>query len=129
MPAAPRKQCRKPGCNKLSISTYCEVHAKKKEAELKNQQREYEKLRGTRTERGYNNRWLKASKAFRTGKVCVMCEKRGVAKLAECTDHIIPHKGDEELFWDETNWQPLCIACNTAKAASEEGGFGNMRKI
>ena len=23
-------------------------------------------------------------------------------------DHIKPHKGDETLFWDETNWQALC---------------------
>ncbi len=129
MPAAPRKQCRKPGCNRLSTSAYCEEHARKKEVEVKKQQRDYDKLRGTRTERGYNNRWLKASKLFRAGKVCVMCEAKGIAKLSECTDHIIPHKGDDGLFWDESNWQPLCISCNTSKASSEEGGFGNMRKI
>ncbi|WP_196941894.1 hypothetical protein [Pseudooceanicola algae] len=24
------------------------------------------------------------------------------------TDHIVPHKGDQRLFWDKNNWQPCC---------------------
>jgi 5-methylcytosine-specific restriction endonuclease McrA len=23
-------------------------------------------------------------------------------------DHIIPHRGDDRLFWDRSNWQALC---------------------
>lgn len=46
---------------------------------------------------------------------------------AEVVDHKIPHKGDMKLFWDESNWQPLCIRCNSVKSAREEGGFGNDR--
>ena len=26
----------------------------------------------------------------------------------EVTDHVIPHKGDQALFWDHDNWQPAC---------------------
>lgn len=24
------------------------------------------------------------------------------------TDHVIPHKGDMILFWDQSQWQPAC---------------------
>lgn len=33
-----------------------------------------------------------------------------VGRLAavEVTDHIVPHRGDQTLFWDEANWQSSC---------------------
>ena len=27
---------------------------------------------------------------------------------ATVVDHIVPHRGDKKLFWDQSNWQPLC---------------------
>jgi 5-methylcytosine-specific restriction protein A len=31
-------------------------------------------------------------------------------------DHVIPHKGDRALFWDEANnWQALCARCHALK--------------
>ena len=30
-------------------------------------------------------------------------------------DHIVPHRGDARLFWDEDNWQPLCKSCHDRK--------------
>nr|DAE96978.1 MAG TPA: HNH endonuclease [Caudoviricetes sp.] len=42
-------------------------------------------------------------------------------------DHIIPHRGDQKLFWDMSNWQALCHNCHSAKTAREDGGFGNKR--
>ena len=44
---------------------------------------------------------------------------------ATVVDHIIPHKGDMDIFWDEDNWQPLCKRCHDQKTATENGGFGN----
>lgn len=130
MPSAPLRPCRKVGCNKLGTTPYCEEHSKKrKEAKVK-KTRDYDKLRGTRTERGYDNRWLKASKQFIKGKVCVNCEKNGVYKMSECTDHKIPVSGpDDPLFWDKTNWNPLCKNCHSEKTAKEDGAFGNKKVI
>jgi 5-methylcytosine-specific restriction protein A len=44
---------------------------------------------------------------------------------AECVDHVKAHRGDYALFWEPRNhWAP-CLACNSKKAALEEGAFGN----
>jgi 5-methylcytosine-specific restriction protein A len=49
---------------------------------------------------------------------CVRC---GV--FAQVVDHVVPHRGDMGLFWDETNWAPMCKRCHDRKTASEDGRF------
>ncbi|WP_267386525.1 HNH endonuclease signature motif containing protein [Sphingomonas sp. GC_Shp_3] len=40
-------------------------------------------------------------------------------------DHKRPHRGDERLFWDETNLQTLCKHCHDSrKQRAEAGGRG-----
>jgi hypothetical protein len=39
---------------------------------------------------------------------CVGCLAIGVKRKATLVDHIVPHRGDQSLFWNSTNWQPLC---------------------
>jgi len=52
-----------------------------------------------------------------------MHSKRGRFELATVVDHIIPHRGDLGLFWDEENWQSLCGTChNSAKHRQELAG-------
>lgn len=46
-------------------------------------------------------------------------------RLATVVDHVIPHRGDMELFWDSDNWQSMHKQCHDKKTASEDGGFGN----
>jgi 5-methylcytosine-specific restriction protein A len=55
----------------------------------------------------------------------VPCLERGITEEAKCVDHVIAHKGDQRLFWLESNWVACCVRCNSRKAASSEGGFGN----
>jgi len=43
-------------------------------------------------------------------------------------DHIIPHKGNWDLFTDLKNLQGLCHAHHAEKTAAENGGFGNKPK-
>lgn len=73
--------------------------------------------RPTAARRGYGHRWQVRSRAFlRANPVCVDCEREGRPSLATVVDHIIPHKGDWMLFWDEQgNWQALCAAHHGAK--------------
>ena len=86
----------------------------------------YEKQRGTASQRGYTTTWRRARKIYLTNNFfCAECKRHGIARLATIVDHIIPHRGDEKLMWDEDNWQPLCDTCHNRKTARQDGGFGN----
>lgn len=74
--------------------------------------------------RGYGRRWREESAAFLARPENRSCAC-GCGRRADMVDHRRAHKGDAALFWDRSNWQPMARACNSAKAAREEGGFGN----
>ena len=71
------------------------------------------------TRRGYDRRW----KAFRLSfladnPTCVECAKQGLVVEATVVDHITPHKGDPEAFWNGP-FQALCATCHNRKSAKE----------
>lgn len=72
----------------------------------------------------YGRQWRKAKKAFLVDNpLCVMCQKAGQLIAATVVDHIKPHKGNISLFWDKSNWQPLCQTHhNSTKQAFEKSG-------
>ncbi len=71
--------------------------------------RRTDRRRGTSAERGYGAKWQRLSIAYRRANpLCVECRREGRVGPAECVDHIIPHKGDPDLFWDQSNWQSSC---------------------
>jgi 5-methylcytosine-specific restriction enzyme A len=37
-------------------------------------------------------------------------------------DHIIPHKGNQKLFWDTKNWQSLCEMHHNRKTMTQDMG-------
>lgn len=39
---------------------------------------------------------------------CEYCDKQGYVTAATIVDHIVPHKGNEALFFDPDNLQSLC---------------------
>ncbi len=42
-----------------------------------------------------------------------MCQWHGHVTAATVVDHIVPHRGDNALFWDSANnWQSLCGPCH-----------------
>ena len=55
------------------------------------------------------SRWQKARASFlKSHPMCVMCSNEGRVTAANVVDHIKAHAGDQALFWDKANWQPLC---------------------
>lgn len=79
-------------------------------------------------EQGYGARWKRARLSFlKINPLCAECGKAGRLTRARLIDHITPHKGDMELFWDTNNWQSLCMSCHSIKTAREDGGFGNTK--
>lgn len=75
----------------------------------------------------YGYRWQRRRENFlREHPLCCFCWKIKRVVAAMVVDHIIPHRGDPELFWDESNWQSLCSAChNSVKQAEEKRGYSN----
>jgi 5-methylcytosine-specific restriction enzyme A len=120
MPYKPKRPCNHPGCPELTDNTYCKKHKKAKESNYNKYGRDPE------AKKLYGYRWQKASKRFLAANpLCLECKKKGKLKASKVTDHIVPHKGNKELFWDINNWQPLCVSCHNRKTAKEDGGFGN----
>lgn len=60
--------------------------------------------------------------------LCRRCGEKGILTPAVEVDHIEPHRGDMGLFYSRANCQPLCRPCHSAKTATEDGGFGNVRR-
>lgn len=77
-----------------------------------------EELRGSAAKRGYNHRW-RAARLVHLAEfpLCNECEKHKIITEATIVDHITPHRGNQELFWNPENWQSLCAACHNRKTA------------
>lgn len=90
--------------------------------------------RETANERGYTYRWQQARAGWlRSHPLCVHCERDGRTVAADEVDHIVPHKGNMELFWDAygerypgAGWMSLCKHHHSLKTATEDGGFGRV---
>ena len=106
MPMKPKRPCRHPGCASLSDGVYCEVHRGLY-------------ARENAAARGYDGRWKAARRAYlQRNPLCEECRRAGKLTPATVVDHIVPHRGDMRLFWDKTNWQPLCKDCHDHKTGS-----------
>jgi len=84
--------------------------------------------RPTATERGYGSRWSKARVTYLLSHPhCAMIVADGnrCAQPANVVDHIKPHRGDNALFWDKTNWQSLCGPCHNSRKQSLERRTNN----
>lgn len=75
----------------------------------------------TTAQRGYGNKWQQARKGYlRKHPLCRMCEAKGLIVAATVVDHIKPHRGDMKVFWNSSNWQPLCKLCHDSDKARAE---------
>ncbi len=114
MAKAPLHECNHFGCHVLTTERFCEKH-----------KRGYDLRRDSSYKRGYNKRWQTVSKSYLNNHpFCVRCLQEGKYTPATVVDHIKPHKGNKNLFWDKNNWQSLCKSCHDKKTATEDGGFG-----
>lgn len=91
--------------------------------------------------RGYTWQWEKARASFLAEpdyQFCVKCRERGVLnpgtmhldgsietnprRIGLVVNHKTPHRGDQRLFWDRANWEPLCHDDHDIVAQREEHG-------
>jgi 5-methylcytosine-specific restriction protein A len=86
--------------------------------------RELDRARPSAARRGYGPRWRRARAAFLARHpLCAACRAQGRVVAATVVDHVVPHRGDQRLFWDTSNWAPACKRCHDAKTA-REGRWG-----
>ena len=74
-------------------------------------------------EKAYGQTRWKAISAVQLSKkpLCERCSSFGEVSIAEHADHIIPHRGDQELFW-KGKLQSLCVSCHSWKTNQEPKG-------
>ena len=93
MPMKLKVPCKHPGCPALipSGTKYCEVHKALHPEEVRS-----------------------------AHPLCEECMKQGKYVKATVVDHVVPHRGDEKLFWDRSNWRALCKRCHDQKTRRED---------
>ncbi|WP_353892917.1 HNH endonuclease signature motif containing protein [Proteinivorax hydrogeniformans] len=106
MPKKPKKPCKHPGCPNLTDKRYCKIHTEN---------------RPSAAARGYDSRWRKVRARFlKANPLCVKCNEDGILVNATVVDHIVPHRGNRQLLWDEGNWQALCKRCHDRKTMTKD---------
>jgi 5-methylcytosine-specific restriction protein A len=118
MPRRPLKPCKHPQCPNLTDGYFCEEH---KNMEYKPEQSKHKKL--------YNSsRWQDLRRyVLNKQPLCVECLKNNRITPATVVDHIKPHKGNKDLFYDINNLQSMCKSCHDRKTAKEDGRW--KRKV
>jgi 5-methylcytosine-specific restriction protein A len=67
-------------------------------------------------------RWkAKRLAQLRAEPLCAYCQREGRIRPANIADHVIPHKGDEGLFW-HGKLASLCKQCHDSVKKREEHG-------
>lgn len=59
--------------------------------------------------------------------LCAYCMQVEEVTEATIVDHVEEHKGDESIFWDESNLQSLCKRCHDSVKQREERGGAVIR--
>ncbi len=122
MPYKAPRLCGHQGCpNLIQVGQgYCPAH---KAVHKTDYQR-----RDPITNRIYGSvRWKKFRKMYLArNPLCVNYDD--CHNAATVVDHIKPHRGDEDLLWDEANLNPMCRGCHNYKINSQDGGFANPIK-
>lgn len=63
------------------------------------------------------------ARQLRLRPLCVYCSQQGHVTPATVADHVIPHRGNPELFYDARNLQSLCASCHSGtKQRLEKSG-------
>ena len=122
MPTASPRACRTPGCPATTtVGDYCLEHQRRRPT------RQPDAVRLNSYQRGYSRHWSLARRHWLAAHpLCVICQAEGRTTIATDVDHIQPHRGRAGLFWDESNWQPLCRRCHSRKTATEDSTFARQ---
>lgn len=103
MPTSAPRPCAHAGCPALVTGrSRCDAHQRARDAQDRDR-------RGSAHQRGYGAKWQAYRRRFlQQHPLCLLCGGEGRIEPATVVDHVVPHKGDQRLFWDASNHRPLC---------------------
>ena len=128
MPLKPPTVCCHPGCGNLSQGRFCSAHEEVAEENRKEQYASYDRKRGNSYQRGYDERWRKVSKYYRTMHPICEYQIRCKGALATEVDHVIPlDEGGLKYEWE--NLKSTCRRCHTAKTWQDKVRQRKKQKI
>jgi 5-methylcytosine-specific restriction endonuclease McrA len=74
-----------------------------------------------------SRRWKRrAADQLEREPLCRMHKAKGKAVAATVADHVVPHRGDPDLFWDG-ELQSLCGHCHSSAKQRQERAEGRRR--
>jgi 5-methylcytosine-specific restriction protein A len=125
MPNKPKHPCSYAGCPELipAGERFCKEHKKQ-------EQREYNKQRGSSTQQGYDARWQKIRKMkLNVDPLCAECLRNGQTTVATQ----VHHKDGNVRNNSPDNLESLCIECHSRITAKEgkrwEGGVKSLEPL
>jgi len=102
----PLKPCTYHGCNKLVKSGRCESHKKQADKAYDRDRDSNEPWR----QWIHSTRYRLAIGVYKSEHpLCEACLKENIVRPVYIVHHKIPHKGNWDLFWDQSNWQSVCL--------------------
>ena len=109
------RPCRKPGCPELTRDGWCEKHR----PEPRQQRR-----RVSAAYHGWYSKpiWTKRLRPDQLARepFCRVCAAQGIRTRAVVVDHVVPFRGDWDLFVSPANHQSLCKYHHDQKTAREQ---------
>lgn len=107
----PYKAPRICGCgHRVASGEHCACERKRKA--------EHDQRRMPARERGYDSKWDRERATYL--KQHPTCDRPGCGAPASVVDHVVPHRGDQHLFWSRSNWQSLCTSCHVRWKQAQE---------
>ena len=123
MPSKPLRPCRHPGCNALVSGGYCDQHRPQPA-----QRRESAEWHDLYLLPIWKDK-LRPGQLIRE-PFCRECwQLRRERVPATDVDHIVPHRGDMDLFLDPDNLESLCHSCHSRKTMEERNLRRRSRKF
>lgn len=78
----------------------------------------FDKTRPSARQRGYTREWQAARADYLQRHP--YCRHDGCGRPATIVHHVTAHRGNQRLFWDRSNWMPVCEPCHNGPVQSQE---------
>ena len=117
MPLRPPRACRIGNCPHPAVSRgRCALHSQADE------QQRHRYGASVYNDKRWRGRWGLRQQVLHYKPFCELC-----GRLASVVDHIIPHRGDEQLAFNSANLRPLCSTCHGRVTAQATWSQPNSR--